>query len=595
MTPAFAHSSVPQAVAARVVEMPHATALRAGLKALTYLEMDTQANRMARYLRSQGVTKESLVAICMPRTVDMAMGMLAVWKAGGAYLPMDPTNPVDRLVAILEEARVRVVLSTPKIAQALAKTGCRFVIPGMSEVIGQSSDAVATEIDSGDLAYVIYTSGSTGVPKGVEIPHGGLMNLVAWHRQAFSVTAADRASHLAGLAFDAAGWELWPYLASGASVHLVDDTTRNSPELLRDWLLAESITISFVPTPLAERMLFLAWPEETSLRFLLTGGDALHRYPPAGLPFEVVNNYGPTECTVVATSASVSAVTGPSALPAIGRAIGKTEIYIVDENLRPVPPNTPGEICIAGASLARGYRNLPNLTAEKFVPNPFSAEPGSRMYRTGDLGLLLPDGQIEYLGRLDDQIKIRGYRIEPNEIISRLNQHPDIRESLVITREDPGGDKRLVAYIVAAGNSQTSDAALIEFLRVTLPDYMVPSAFVRLEALPLTPNGKFDRAALPMPDFGRARATESPQTSTERQIAEILASLLNVEQVGRNDNFFLLGGHSLLGAQLITRLRKAFGVEISLRALFEAPTIAALSAEIEQRIARGEPQLSNAN
>jgi amino acid adenylation domain-containing protein len=587
-------STIPQTVAERVFETPDATAVRARSKRMSYWELNERANRLARHLRSLGVEKGSLVAVCLPRSVEMAVGMLAIWKAGGVYLPMDPTNPPDRLASILEDAQVRVVVSTPEISPRIAKTGCVLAYAGMPDPTSEGpSQELAFETEPDDLAYVIYTSGSTGVPKGVEITHGSLANLVTWHQEAFAVNPADRASHLAGLAFDAAGWELWPYLAAGASVHLVDDIIRNSEELLQRWLLEERITISFVPTPLAERLLALDWPKPTALRLLLTGGDTLHHYPPAGLPFEVVNNYGPTECTVVATSAPVPPVRGATPLPPIGRAISNTEIYLVDDNLKAVAPGTPGEICIAGFSLARGYRNLPNLTAEKFVENPFG--PGGRMYRTGDVGMLLPDGQIEYLGRLDDQIKIRGYRIEPNEIISRLNQHPDVRESLVVAREDVRGEKRLVAYVVLRSDGATADAGLIEFLRAAVPDYMLPSAFVRMKALPLTSNGKIDRSALPAPDFGSRGDLEGPQTAVEQSIGGMLAELLKVPGVGRNENFFLLGGHSLLGAQLIARLRKVFGVEISLRALFEAPTIAALAVEIETRTAVSQPELSSAS
>ncbi|HLK48493.1 MAG TPA: non-ribosomal peptide synthetase [Bryobacteraceae bacterium] len=595
MTARQVFSNVRDAVVARAGERPDARAVGAGGKNVTYAELNNRANRMAQFLRSQGVGRETLVGVCLPRSVELVSGMLGIWKAGGTYLPLDPTNPADRLASILENARPMLVLTTRAISRKLAIPGCRLVDSEAAEANIESAEPVTTDTDCGDLAYVIYTSGSTGVPKGVEITHQALANLVAWHNEAFSVGAADRASHLAGLGFDASGWELWPYLAAGASVHLVDDATRNSPEALRDWLVAEGITISFVPTPLAERMLVLAWPAETHVRILLTGGDTLHHYPPVGLPFEVVNNYGPTECTVVATSAAVPPEKGYSALPAIGRAIANTEIYILNENLQPAPAGSPGEICIAGPSLARGYRNLPNLTAEKFVEVRLESGAATRIYRTGDLGMLLPDGQIEYRGRLDDQIKIRGYRIEPNEIISRLNEHPDVRESLVLAREDPSGEKRLVAYVVLAARSEATDGALIEFLRAALPDYMIPSVFVRMGTLPLTANGKIDRTALPAPKFEKAPGAEGPQTPVEQSIGGMLAKLLNVQSVGRNDNFFLLGGHSLLGAQLIARIRNVFGVEISLRALFEAPTIAALAAEVEQRRGAHEAELSSAS
>jgi len=440
-----------------------------------------------------------------------------------------------------------------------------------------------------DLAYVIYTSGSTGQPKGVEIPHGGLLNLVSWHQQAFSVTSADRASHLAGLSFDAAVWELWPYLAVGASIHLVDEFTRKSAELFRDWLAAHGITISFVPTPLAEDLLRVKWPPNTALRIMLTGGDTLHHYPPPSLPFVLVNNYGPAECTVVATSGAVPHERNDGTLPAIGRPIVNHQVYLLDEQLLPVPPGTVGEIYIAGAGLARGYRNRPDLTARKFISDPFSAKPGSRLYKTGDLARLLPDGQISFLCRVDEQIKVRGFRIEPNEIVCALNQHPVVHESLVLARDDSTGVKRLVAYLVLKPDCAVTPKSLRGYLRRRLPEYMLPSAFVRLEAFPLTPNGKIDRAALPAPDPAntlRDNLPAEPPTPTQQRVIEILKALLGHDRIGLRDDFFLLGGHSLLGAQLIFRLRETFRVELALRTVFDAPTVVALAEEIERLAAK---------
>src|SRR5437867_4007253 len=578
-----ADSTVPEAVIAQVIQTPDAPAVCAQSGVLTYRSINHQANRLARYLLALGVRKDIPVGLCMPRSPEMVIGAMAIWKAGGAYVPLDPTNPPDRLVSILEDAQAQAVLSTPSLAQRLMKARCPVVHAETSHVAGQSAAPLSLEVTPTDLAYVIYTSGSTGSPKGVEITHGSLANLVSWHQQVFAVTSADRASHLAGLGFDAAVGELWPDLASGASVHLVDDNTRNSPERLQAWLVDQRITISFVPTPLAERLLFLSWPREAALRTLLTGGDTLHHYPPSGLPFVLVNNYGPTECTVVATSGPVYPVDRKDSLPTIGSAITNTEIHLLDEELQPVPAGTPGEICIAGVSLARGYRNLPNLTAEKFVTN--TSVTGNRLYRTGDLGRLLPDGNIAYLGRLDDQIKIRGFRIEPNEIISRLNEHPDVQQSLVLAREDPPGDKRLVAYVVLQRDSRTTDSMLRDFLGMALPDYMVPATFVKLDALPLTPNGKVDRGALPAPDDTntlRDNAFTLPRTDIEKTVGTILVRLLGLEQGDVEENFFALGGHSLLGERLVARVRETFGVEMPLRVLFEAPTMVGVAAEIEQ-------------
>jgi len=451
---------------------------------------------------------------------------------------------------------------------------------------GELDHAPKISIMASDLAYVIYTSGSTGQPKGVEIPHSSLANLVSWHRHAFAVTPADCASHVAGLGFDAAVWELWPYLASGARVLLAEDAVRSSPELLRDWLLEHGVTISFIPTPIAERLISLEWPREAALRLLLTGGDTLGHYPRRGLPFRLVNNYGPTECTVVATSGEVLPEDDPEILPTIGRAIDGTRLYLLNDRIEPVAAGTAGEIYLGGAGVARGYRNQQELTAARFIPDPFSDEPGARMYKTGDFARRLSDGQLIFLGRTDDQIKIRGYRIEPNEIMMALSRHPDIRESLVIAREDKPGDRHLVAYIVLKTGAGVLHSALRDFLRETLPDYMIPGAFVRMNEFPLTPHGKVDREALPPPVFPapipEAVSSVPHGTPTQSRVAGIVAGLLGLESVGPDDNFFLLGGHSLLGAQLIAKLRAAFDLQISLRSLFAAPTVAALASEIER-------------
>ena len=405
-----------------------------------------------------------------------------------------------------------------------------------------------------------------------------------WHQRAFRVSSTDRASQLSALSFDAAVWELWPYLTAGASVHLPDDLALNEPEAVRDWLVSQRITISFLPTPLAERVIRLDWPANTALRVLLTGADTLHHYPPRKLPFQLVNNYGPTECTVVATSGTVLPDEHPPRLPTIGRPIANTEIYILNERMQQVPIGEPGEIYIGGAGLARGYRNRPDLTSERFVPNPFSSESDARLYQTGDLARYLPDGQIAFLGRVDEQIKIRGFRVEPAEIVTVLDQHPAVKVSIVLAREFEPGDKRLVAYFVPTPKVQPTHTELHNFLAARLPEYMVPATFVKLDSLALNPSGKVDRAALPEPNAGnllRDGAFVEPQTSVEKRVTDILAELLHLEQVSAEDNFFLLGGHSLMGAQLIAKVRDVFNVELSLRSLFDAPTVAKLSAKIE--------------
>ena len=452
---------------------------------------------------------------------------------------------------------------------------------------GQVREPELVRTNQDHLAYLIYTSGSTGQPKGVELTHGGLTNLVLWHRRAFSVSPNDRASHLAALSFDAAVWEIWPYLASGASIHLADSLAMNDPEAVRDWLVSRGITIGFIPTPLAERVMTLEWRRKGALRVMLTGADTLHHYPPRKLPFQLVNNYGPTECTVVATSGTILPEEHPDRPPTIGRPIDNTQVYILNEKMQQVPIGEIGEICIAGAGLARGYRHRPDLTAQKFVPNPFATEPGARLYKTGDLGRWLPDGQIAFLGRVDEQIKVRGFRIEPAEIVRVLNEHPAVQASAVVAREIEPGDQRLVAYLVLAPDAQPTYTEMRNFMAACLPEYMVPATFVTLPALPVNRSGKVDRTLLPDPDRENTlldRAFVAPKSALEARVASIVAGLLGVEQVSAEDNFFLLGGDSLLGAQLMVKVENEFGLRLSLPSLFEAPSVAMLSAEIETRL-----------
>jgi acyl-coenzyme A synthetase/AMP-(fatty) acid ligase/acyl carrier protein len=419
------------------------------------------------------------------------------------------------------------------------------------------------------------------------VSHANLLNLISWHRRAFSVTPADLATLYASPGFDASVWELWPYLAAGASVHVVDDAIRTTPEPLRDWIVTNKITVSFLPTALAECMLDLPWPSDSKLRVMLTGADTLRRCPPDNLPFALVNNYGPTECTVVATSGTVFPEDGAEALPSIGRPIDNVTVHIVDEDMRPVRAGSSGELLIGGSGVASGYLNAPELTAEKFLIDPFSNDPQARLYRTGDLAQYLPDGQIRFLGRIDEQIKIMGYRIEPREISALLDQHTGIKESLVASYLDPSGTRRLVAYVVASSPARLNPGQLRDFLSRSLPDHMLPSAFVQLAEMPLSINGKLDRLALPHPSPENILdddSFEAPQSPVEEHLASFLATLVGVQQVGREDNFFTLGGHSLMGAQLIAKVRATFGVDLPLRSLFEEPTVRGMSAEIERLI-----------
>lgn len=579
---------VPQLVQRQALMMPDAVAIRAASGSLTYRELEVRANRMARYLQSLGVASGSIVGLCLDRSLDFPIAALGVLKAGAAYLPLEPRSPGRRLEGMLDAAQVSVVLTNSGAGDSLSGDARRVVcLERCAGAINNcSSESLDIHVNTRQTAYVIFTSGSTGVPKAVAVGHDSLLNLIEWHKRTFQVTAADRATQLASIGFDAAVWELWPYLVAGASVHLVDEETRTDPDKLRTFLIADRITISFVPTPLAEQMLKLSWPKNTALRFLLTGADTLHYYPPADLPFSLINNYGPTESTVVATSGIIRPQESANQLPAIGRPIDNIDIYILDHNMQRVPTGTMGEIYVGGRGLAQGYLNDPALTAQRFVKNPFSTAVDAKLYRTGDMGCYRADGQIAFHGRADDQVKINGFRVELNEVASALRRHSAVRESIVSTRENEAGEKQLVAYVVPFGILPTV-SELRDFLAKELPEYMLPAMFVGLKSLPVASSGKVDRLALPVPSHEnilRDEAFQMPSSATEQRVGKIVASLLGLEHVGVNDNFFYLGGNSLFGTQLIARLRDAFQVEVPLLKLFDHPTVAELAGEVESMI-----------
>ncbi len=588
-------ASVTQRIEARAATDPESLALESAGRRYSFAELEGKANGLAQTLLSLGTGVGSIVGICLGRGPEMVIAALAAMKAGAAYLPVDPAYPLDRLRYMLADSGVQVLMTFDEMATRIRGESWQMLIldEDASDLpIGEPPAPRA--FDEKDLAYIVYTSGSTGRPKGVQIPHSGLSNLISWHERNFKITPADRTSQIASISFDAAVWEIWPNLAAGASIHFADETQRVSPAPLREWLIAEKISAAFAPTPLAEALLRLDWPRNTSLRLLLTGGDTLHLHPPAGLPFAVVNNYGPTECTVVASSGEILPNSDTSVLPSIGRPIDNFSIYILDEDGRPVPQGEVGEIYIAGAGVARGYLNQPSLDLEKFVPDPFNAVPARPMYRTGDLGRYLETGEIGFAGRVDDQIKIRGFRIEPDEIAATLNQHPEIESSIVLARDHSS----LIAYVAAHPAAVLTEQKLQAHLRSTLPEYMIPSVFVRVGRLPLTDTGKIDRSALPEPSPENMVADQTrvrPQTIVEARVVEILSELLGITTVGVQDNFFFLGGHSLLGTQLISRVRDSFGVELPLRSVFDLPTAEQLSGEIE-RLLRGSalPEPTNA-
>jgi amino acid adenylation domain-containing protein len=552
---------------------------------LTYGRLDSHANRLAGHLRTLGADRDRVVAIVLPRSADLVVAALATLRTGAAYAPFDPSMPVPRLIEMLEDLQPAAVVARGALGSRLrgawATVGLDANIAGVAP---ESPAALEMRGVPTDLAYVIYTSGSSGRPKGVEITRAGLLNLVRWHHDAFAVTAIDRAPLLASPGFDASVWEMWPYLTAGASLHVPPDLTRMDAGLLRDWLVAREITVAFVATPMAERLLALAWPAHTRLRVLLTGADTLHRRPPPGLPFQLVNNYGPTEGTVVATSGYVPADPLAEGLPSIGWPITNVRAYVLDAQRREVPTGEDGELYLGGVGIARGYRNRPDLTAEHFIADPL-VPTGGRLYRTGDRARRQPDGSLTFLGRLDDQVKIRGHRIELAEIVAALATHPGIDNSVVTVQPGPDGELRLVAFVVAAAGALLSPAVLRATLRSRLPEHMLPATFVTLDALPLTSSGKVDRAQLPSAETlepMRDQDFSAPRTTVEVRLAAVLEDVLGVQPIGLADNFFMLGGHSLLGTQLIARLREIFGVELSLRTVFDHPRLEDLAAQIEQ-------------
>jgi amino acid adenylation domain-containing protein len=577
---------VPARVAQWARTTPGARALTSASGDMTYGDLLASARRLAWHLRAQGVGPESLVAVLLERSVTEVVVLLAVLEAGGAYLPLDPAHPRERLAFQVADAGACVLISTdtlaPGLVAALGSTVPRLVLleRDAAALAARPVEPLPEQAGPENLAYVIYTSGSTGTPKGVAVEHRALSNLVAWHERAFAVTPEDRGTRLSGLSFDASVWELWPYLATGASVAVPPDEIRIAPAALRDWLLAEQVTLCFVPTPLAEALLGMDWPDHARLRQVLTGGDALHRHPPAGLPWGLVNNYGPTETTVVATSGPVPP-DGPSGrAPSIGRPIAGDRVYLLDRSLAPVPAGAPGEICIGGAGVARGYLGRPEQTAERFVPDPWSPGRGARLYRSGDLARHRADGTLEFLGRLDDQVKIRGFRIEPGEIAAVLAGHPGVRESAILPQEGPGGEPQLVAWVVPTGDEPPAERELRDFLRERLPAYMVPSAFGFLPALPLTANGKLDRRALPALLGGPQDIAggDRPRDLLELRLAQIWEELLGSGPIGLRDDFFERGGHSLLALRLVAEIRARLGREIPVATLFGGATVERVAA-----------------
>jgi amino acid adenylation domain-containing protein len=546
--------------------------------------------------------------------VEMVVGLLGILKAGGAYVPLDPNYPADRLAYMLEDAAPRVLLVQEQLRHRLPD-GTAEVITldrDWSEIARQPSsnlDVRTLNLRAGHLAYVIYTSGSTGDPKGVMVEHRNVTRLFAATQKWFDFNDRDVWSLFHSFAFDFSVWELWGALLYGGRVVVVPYLTARSPQEFYRLLCEEGVTV-LNQTPSAFAQLIGAQgqsPERDSLRVVILGGEALElrtlrpwvERKGAEKP-QLVNMYGITETTVHVTYHPLTELEIQSERGSpIGKAMPDLRTYLLDHHRQPVPIGVIGEIHVSGAGVARGYLNRPEQTAERFISDPFVSDAETLMYKTGDLGRWQEDGTIEYLGRNDDQVKIRGFRIELGEIEALLERHAEVKGAVVVAREDVSGEKRLVAYLTRHGQSDLSVEELRGYLQSVLPEYMVPSAFVMLESLPLTPSGKLDRRALPAPEIGAyvSEEYEAPQGEVEKILAGIWQELLHVERVGRHDNFFKLGGHSLLATRVITRTGELLQIELPIRALFDAPTVAQLSvrikAEGEERTAKEALRMDN--
>ena len=595
----------------QVTRTPTSLALSCEGQTLTYAELNSKANQLARYLRSCGVGPDTLVGLCLERSLNLVVGLIAILKAGGAYLPLDPTYPRKRLAFMLADSGTSLVITSSALLaeQDFEHEGVQAIdLERDWEMIAASgTENVVNTTHPEHLAYVIYTSGSTGTPKGVAIPHATIVRLFTATADWFHFDERDVWTLFHSYAFDFSVWELWGALLYGGRLVVVPHWVSRSPDVFYQLLSTERVTV-LNQTPSAFRQLLAAedallTPQPLALRYVIFGGEALDL--PSLQPWiarhgdvhpRLINMYGITETTVHVTyrpltQADVEAGQGS----VIGGAIADVSLYILDARQRPTPIGVPGEIYVGGMGLARGYFRRPEVTAERFVPHLYSQTPGARLYRTGDLARYVPTGDIEYLGRIDSQVKIRGFRIELGEIEAALVQHPTVREAVVVTQEEAAHDTRLVAYIVPAhnGTNHSGDdqpqyaapdsAELRAYLKELLPEYMRPSAFVMLAAFPLTPHGKVDRRALPAPSQVRPETTVTPvapRNSVEETIASIWCEVLHLQHISVHDNFFDCGGHSLSATQVISHLHGLFQVELPLRTLFEAPTIALLAEAI---------------
>jgi amino acid adenylation domain-containing protein len=585
----------------QAAKSPDAVALIFEGQQLSYGELNRRANQVAHYLRARGVGPDQRVVICMERNLDAVVGVLGILKAGGAYVPLDASYPDERLQYMLKDAAPEVVLIQEPMRNRLGDVSATVIAldSGWDQIAGQNSDNIDARsigLTPQHLVYVIYTSGSTGVPKGVCLPHRALVNLMYWH--GLELQGVARTLQLASLSFDASIHELFAaWICGGAAVIAREELRRDIgalAKLIRQQKIGKAVFPVVVLQELAATVLDGA-EDYPDLRELMATGEQLQVNGAIRGLFERLphcrlhNHYGPSESHVVTSLCLQGNPAGWPTFPSIGRPIANTQIYILDAARQPVPVGVIGEIHIGGVNVARGYLNQPELTDSRFIPDPFSADPATLMYKSGDLGRYHPDGSIEYMGRNDSQVKIRGHRVELGEVESHLVRHPEVMEAVVIVREDTPGHKRLVAYLTHRGSA--SGESLRAHLLKRLPEYMVPSAFVFMDALPLTQNGKVDRRALAIPDAGRAPPQSmfvAPRTAAETVVANIWKELLRVDCIGVDDNFFEAGGHSLLATQLASRICKVFEIDLPVRSLFSSPTVAGVVSEIARVVGSDE-------
>ncbi|MGZ6530041.1 MAG: non-ribosomal peptide synthetase, partial [Tumebacillaceae bacterium] len=563
-----------------------------GNESVTYHELNERVNQVAHHLQKIGIGADALVGISMERSIEMIVALYGVLKAGAAYVPLDPEYPAERLAIIVEDAGLPVLLTREGLRNNLPAGETKVIcLDSDWDVIAQESKANPhAAVKEDNLAYVIYTSGSTGKPKGVMIPHRAIVNHMLWMVRTFKMDAQDRIVLKTSFGFDASVSEIFAPLLSGAQLVLAPNGWQQNMELLLDTLIEKQITVFQVVPSLLRMVLEMNRPEALkSVRVLFTGAELL----PAELKDRLlavyegafINLYGPTEICIDGTYWDTRRTEYTRIVP-VGRPIDNMHVYILDKHLQPVPIGVAGELHFGGVGLARGYLNRPEITEEKFIPHPFSQEEGARLYKTGDLARFLPCGNIEFLGRLDFQVKVRGFRIELGEIEATLKQHPSISQALVLARADENGDQSLLAYLVAESTERPSNSELRDFLQKTLPAYMVPPVFQYLDAFPLTPSGKVDRKQLPEPELQAVEADssfEAPQNEMEQQIASVFAEVLGKEQVGVHDNFFEMGGHSIMVVKVHRKLQEVLGrKDFPVVLMFQHPTVHALAKFLTQ-------------